>query len=103
MMNEMKRCLKLYRYSYGVKRCLTFAVIFEIIGILFPFSDNGVISIRGAYLMLVPGMIIQCFLYLEVSGIVASSPYRKSLFLKGINLFYLATTVISYVLMVFKI
>lgn len=100
MMNEMKRCLKLYRYSYGMKRCLVFAVIFEIIAILMLFV-NGLSALGGVYLMLGPGMLIQSFLSLELSGMVASSPFRKSMFWRGINLFYLVISFVSYALMVF--
>lgn len=78
MIKNYKLGLKLLKYSYGIKQCVLFALLFAGIGILF-FVVNSSGFLGPLYVGLSAVYIMQLLSTLNISSLVQSSPGKKAL------------------------
>lgn len=79
MIDELKKGIKLLKYSFNFKTNLVAGIFFLICGVVFVFIDEQVFMLGGTYIMLAPIMMLQILFTMLCANIVASSPGKPVL------------------------
>lgn len=102
MINELKKQIKLLKYGFNLKSSIVTAVIFFLIGIFLSvyLMDSVSFLMGGLYVVLAPAMALQVKQSLLVSGLVASSPKKRSLETWMTDILQMVIGVTTYLLLV---
>lgn len=99
MMKELKRNLKLMKYGYGVKMNVVCMVILLLCGSVELLFANGDAWVLGSYfLTMAPVFLIQLIIFMLPCGMVGSSPNRRFIETKLIDVMQFVIAMGSYLI-----
>lgn len=99
MMKELKRNLKLMKYGYSVKTniiCMVIVLLCGSVELLIPSADSWVLG--SYFLTMAPVFLMQLIIFMLPCGIVGSSPNRRFIETKMMDIVQFVIAMGSYLL-----
>lgn len=77
MIGDFKKSVQLMRYGFQAKLQVVSMVVFLVVGIVMELVTKGTYWLGAYFIIIAPIYFSQLLYGLGMSGIVASSPYKK--------------------------